>query len=559
MRCALLARAGRDYRWHADAVDQGLARPLLYLGVLFMVSRTVGVCAVLLALVACGGGGSGGGAAVPAPVADWVSGVFSPAANYVARCAMPRAGIDPDTQQPYPDVQGNRTSENNWLRSWSNDLYLWYNEIVDRDPALYTTPAYFDLLKTNALTPSGNPKDHFHFAYPTDEWQQLSQSGVSAGYGAAWALLSSTPPRDVRVAYTEPNSPAVGPAANLTRGVAVLVADGVDVVNGASQADVDTLNAAFFPATVNEAHTFTVRDPGAAGTRVVTMVSDSITSDPVQQVSAIVTGTGNVGYMLFNDHLATAEAELMGAVNQLKALNIVDLVLDVRYNGGGYLVVASELAYMIAGPARTAGKTFERLNFNNKHPNVDPVTGAQLTPLPFQSTAVGLSAPAGGALPTLNLNRVFVLTGTGTCSASESIINSLRGIDVEVIQIGSTTCGKPYGFYPTDNCGTTYFTVQFKGTNAKGFGDYADGFSPANTVSNPGVPVTGCSVADDFTQPLGNEFEGRLATALAYRAGAACPQPTGIAPPGVAALRLPEPVDAVVPKPQWLQNRIMRR
>ena len=61
-----------------------------------------------------------------------------------------------------------------------------------------------------------------------------------------------------------------------------------------------------------------------------------------------------------------------------------------------------------------------------------------------------------------------MLTGDNTCSASESIINSLRGIGVEVIQIGLTTCGKPYGFYPQDNCGTTYFSIEFKGVNAQG-------------------------------------------------------------------------------------------
>ena len=71
----------------------------------------------------------------------------------------------------------------------------------------------------------------------------------------------------------------------------------------------------------------------------------------------------------------------------------------------------------------------------------------------------------GEPLPTLDLDRVFVLTGPGTCSASEAIINGLRGIDVEVILIGETTCGKPHGFYPADNCGTTYFTVQFEIVN----------------------------------------------------------------------------------------------
>jgi hypothetical protein len=61
----------------------------------------------------------------------------------------------------------------------------------------------------------------------------------------------------------------------------------------------------------------------------------------------------------------------------------------------------------------------------------------------------------------------------------------LRGIDVEVVQIGSPTCGKPYGFYPTDNCGTTYFTIQFQGVNNKGFGDFADGFIPTSTPTLP--------------------------------------------------------------------------
>ena len=89
-------------------------------------------------------------------------------------------------------------------------------------------------------------------------------------------------------------------------------------------------------------------------------------------------------------------------------------------------------------------------------------------------------------------------------------MNGLRGIDVEVIQIGSTTCGKPYGFYAQENCGTTYFTTQFRGVNAKGYGDYSDGFSPSNLAEDEGEPVPGCAVDDDFSQPLGNENEAML-------------------------------------------------
>ena len=95
---------------------------------------------------------------------------------------------------------------------------------------------------------------------------------------------------------------------------------------------------------------------------------------------------------------------------------------------GGYLHIASQLAYMIAGDAATAGRVFERLIFNDKHPETDPVTGEPLRPIPFRSESV--AAPAGLPLPSLDLRRVFVLSGPNTCSASEALINGLRGIDI---------------------------------------------------------------------------------------------------------------------------------
>jgi carboxyl-terminal processing protease len=208
----------------------------------------------------------------------------------------------------------------------------------------------------------------------------------------------------------------------------------------------------------------------------------------VQYVQSLATATGPVGYLLFNDHIATAEAALVAAVKTLAQLGVFDLVLDIRYNGGGYLDIASELAFMVAGPAATNGKTFDRITFNGKYPTTDPITGRPLAPTPFWSQTQGFSLPAGQALPSLNPNRVFVLTGNNTCSASEAIINSLRGVGVgvEVILIGAQTCGKPYGFYPQDNCGTTYFAIQFKGVNPLGFGDYADGFVAENATAPAG-------------------------------------------------------------------------
>jgi len=528
--------------------------------------RALILSSIFASLAACGGGSGGGGLGrVPPPPpgggTDWQAGVFLDADTYFAECAAPRAGINPATGSAYPDVAGTILDENNFLRSFNNDIYLWYSEVVDRDPSLYNDPlTYFDLLKTTATTPSGAAKDKFHFTFDTEEYFQLSQGGVSPGFGAEWAFISLDIPREIRVAYTEPNSPATD--SGLTRGAEVLAVDGFDIDTN-SPDGIDTLNAAFFPSEIGRTFTFTVLDVGAQNTRPVVMTLETITNAMVQNVSVLDTPTGRVGYMTFNYHRAPAEEALVDAIELLNtAPGIDDLVLDIRYNGGGFLDIASELAFMIAGPTQTAGQTFELLQFNDKHPVTDPFTGADLEPVLFHVETQGFDAlPAGNPLPTLNLSRVFVLTGSGTCSASEAIMNGLRGVDIEVIQIGSTTCGKPYGFYPVDNCGTTYFTIQFRGVNQKNFGDYTDGFSPANTAANVGTVVPGCSVADDFTNPLGVATEGRLAAALAYRDGQACPAASGLGPtPGLSktsgALR---PTDGVVYRSPFDSNRIMRQ
>jgi hypothetical protein len=511
--------------------------------------------AVSALLVSCGGGGGGGGAA---PAQSGPS--FAPASTLANRCAAPRSGTDPLTGVPYPDRQGTLINEQDWLASWTSDLYLWYGEVTYPAFASYSTAvSYFNVLKTNALTASGAPKDKFHFTLPTATWEALAQSGVQAEYGATWIVISATPPRQVVVAYTEPNSPATILSPPLTRGAQVLSVDGVDI-NVATQAGVDTLNAGLFPANAGATHTFGIQDP-AGTTRTITLTSANVTTAPVQNVGTLAGGA--VGYMLFNDHLATAEPALIGAITSLKAANISDLVIDMRYNGGGLLDIASELAYMIAGPTATAGKTFELQQFNSKHPTINPVTGQPIVPVPFESTAAGFTAsvPPGTVLPHLDLPRVFILSGPDTCSASESVMNDLSGIGVQVIQIGSTTCGKPYGFYPPDNCGTTYFSIQFKGVNAMGFGDYSDGFSPQNSsMAVAGSPATlpGCSVLDDFTHALGDPAEARLAAALAYRGGgaAACPAPTGMAPTG--HLRALSAANGSAFKSVFQTNRIMR-
>jgi hypothetical protein len=176
--------------------------------------------------------------------------------------------------------------------------------------------------------------------------------------------------------------------------------------------------------------------------------------------------------------------------------------------------------------------------------------------MPFLNTSQ-FSTPAGQPLPTLNLSRVVVLTGPNTCSASESIMNSLNGVGIDVIQIGGTTCGKPFGFYPTDNCGTTYFTIQFRGVNDQGFGDYTDGFSPG--LGPTAAVLPGCAVLDDFEHALGDPVERRFQAALFYLENQSCPTaPAADAGPSKISAPL-SASDGIMPKSPWRENRILRR
>ena len=507
-------------------------------------------------LAACGDGNESGTATPwpPPSSASWRSGVFAPASQFANKCVNTN-GTDTETGQPYGS--GTILDQNNFLRSWTNDLYLWYSEVPDADPATYPdTLAYFDVLKTSAVTASANPKDRFHFTYPTPDWLALSQSGVAAGYGAQWVIIGTAPNRRVVVAYTEFDSPA-GDAV-IERGAEVISVDGVSIATGNTQAEIDVLNEGLFPSDPGGSHEFVIQDLGAPSTRTVTLTAENVTSDPVPSVGTVTSGSSTVGYILFNDHIATSEAALIDAADDLVASGIDELVLDIRYNGGGYLAIASELAYMIAGSARTSGQTFEQLQFNDKHPTNDPVTGDPLAPMPFLSTANIDPSIQGQNLPQLNLSRVFVLTGVDTCSASESIINSLRGVGVQVIQIGSRTCGKPYGFYPEDNCGTTYFSIQFRGVNAQNFGDYADGFVPTQTPSADLSQVPGCPVADDFTHELGDANEARFAAALQYLSAGTCPAASSAATAGLGKPSL-SGVEGRVYKSPLLTNRILQR
>lgn len=479
----------------------------------FVPSRTVLTAIASAALLAACGGGSSDD---PPPVTGNNPQVCSPNNPYRADAGGRYVN---GTWTTVSTTSGSISTEKSWLQSYMTRAYLWYSQIpaVNANLPLYSNDTvtgfypsidnYFEALKTPARTATGALLDRFSFTYPTKLWADLIGSGTSGGYGIEWSVTYDDPTRSetrhIKVAYVEVGS--VVAALGITRGDEVLQIDGV-AANVTTEAGRQALNAGLAP-DIGASHTFVIARNGVT-LAPLTLTGASITADPVPNTHVDVVAGKRIGYILFNSHTAASEAKLIAAVNSLASQAIDDLVLDVRYNGGGYLYVASELAYMIAGSARTGTKTFEKLQYNDKR-TADNNQAAT----PFYNTSCYLSGNSctnQTALPTLNLGRVTVLTTDNTCSASEAIINSLRGIGVTVTVVGSTTCGKPYGFTAKDNCGISYFPIEFKGVNNVGFGDYADGFAPD------------CAVGDDLSQPLGSRQELQYATAVGNLLNGSC-------------------------------------
>jgi hypothetical protein len=232
-------------------------------------------------------------------------------------------------------------------------------------------------------------------------------------------------------------------------------------------------------------------------------------------VSKVVDSPGGrrVGYIQFNDHSSGAQDELISDFRQLRDAGVQDLVLDLRFNSGGFLYIAQSAASMVTGPAST-GRVFEQLQYNDKR---GAETAASTLNFIGSVQFAEVRYPVGTDLPQLNLPRAYVLASGATCSASESIVNSLRGIDVQVVLVGGSTCGKPFGFHQKNNCGYAYFPIEFKGSNAKGFGDYTAGFTPT------------CSVNDNPAAAAGSSSDPLLNAALYHVDSGSCPAGTATA------------------------------
>ena len=492
--------------------------------------------AALPILAACGGGGSGGGSSftpsvVSPPVTppssstpdvpDFVANQYPPSSELKNLCAVVRTDRDPDGNRR-PDQQGELGHELFWVRSWMDETYLYFDRVVDTDPTGFTdVEAYFDERLTTATSAANRPVDRFSYTQPTEDFEVRREGGPVFTYGAEFArLATNTLPRDWRVSFTQAGSPAE--AAGFTRGARIIAVDGEDFLRGTGSTEIDTIVAGLFPESEGETHVITVERPD--GTQEdLTLTSASLTIEPVNLFTTLDAGDRRVGYMHYYTFSPfTGERQLLDTFTEFSAQGVDDVVLDLRYNGGGLLALAAQLGYMVAGPG-SEDEVFYSQQFNSRDPNRDPVSGRRVDPIPFINETIDFSVPPGQRLPSVDLPRVFVLTTGRSCSASEAVMNGLSGIGVEVIQIGERTCGKSTGQIPVENCGITFAPLHFRGVNARGFGDFDDGFAPNTPTGFAQVTFAGCEVEDDFTRDLGDPEEAMLGAALQYAQDGTCP------------------------------------
>ena len=237
----------------------------------------------------------------------------------------------------------------------------------------------------------------------------------------------------------------------------------------------------------------------------------SIDDNPVYCVKVFDVNATRVGYLAYNHftpgatYSATAQGSatnyddaLRQASTQLAAAGIDELVLDLRYNNGGYVSCAQLLATLLA-PASALGQPMATLEYNAH----------------FQPVEMLLDASRIGQGTNLDLKRLFVLTTGETASASEMVMNCLKPY-MDVVQIGTTTVGKNMGARSFDNVEQMVSITPMicKIYNALGESDYDKGFSPTNTAL---IVDENKFLANFF--PLGTPDEALLSTALSYIAG----------------------------------------
>ena len=393
--------------------------------------------------------------------------------------------------------------------------YLWYRELAPVSPADYATAqAYLDALTAPLAADRRDPG----FSYLTTKAADDSRgaTGAYVGFGFRYRC-------DNTACFFFSDVLQEGPAADagFFRGDEVIAIDtgnGFETISQLANRNVSTLEL-FGPSEAGVSRGFRVRK--RTGQIVeADLVKREIDTPPlaVEPILLNRAGLSPVGYLNLRSFITSANDALDDAVSYFRDNNVTDLVIDLRYNGGGYLSVADRMLDLLGGLVAEGERSFW-ISHNDKQTDLDQ--GAIFGPLPQSMSPIRIA---------------FITTG-GTASASELVINGLSPY-IEVVLIGEDTLGKAVGQYAFDQnylsayaeCDTRLRLVAFEIVNGEGDGGYYTGLVDSGRF-------TLCPAEDDVTRNWGDPLEASLTTALGWLNQGICSATTSAGTRGVGDQR----------------------
>ncbi len=370
-----------------------------------------------------------------------------------------------------------------------DNLYAWYlwNDLLPAgiNIADYASPENLVFEVTTQFGPqdaNGNPIDLFSSVGSAQADSQFFGEGKFEGFGFSYRIVDAATD-EIRLVRVFAGSPADN--GGLGRGQQFIS------LNGRSIADIQA-NEGIGAVFDNDTVEFEMQRVDTS-VFTVSITKDIVTIDPVPQWRIIDAGNGrNVGYMEFAQFISTANPVFDTVFAAFRAAAVNDVIVDMRYNGGGLVSTANLMGDYLGGSVA------QNLVFSNTEFNADRAA-ANNSPEFFEllGNSIGLS-------------RLVVVATRGTASASELVTNGMIP-HVDVTIVGDRTFGKPVGQIGLEFCDKILRPTSFRIANADGAGDYFDG-----------LPVD-CPATDDLNVTVGDDADPNMVAAMTYLNTGACP------------------------------------